>query len=219
MSKHSGDHTSRGVEVHGTNTRVRRDGDIGREAAHERFGGIDIPASLVGMLAAIAMIVLLGGLVAAAIGAFGYQMGATAQDAEELGIAGVSGAVVTLFIAFLVGGWAAARMARYDGVRNGIMTVVWTVLLSAAFAIAGAVLGAQYNVFERVDLPRWSTSDEATTAGIVSLVVAALVALASAALGGWIGERYHRRADATIASTRDGGIAQETTTRGTVGGI
>ncbi len=42
-------------------------------AARERFGGIDLPASLVGMLTGLAMVVLLGGLVGAAVGAIGYQ--------------------------------------------------------------------------------------------------------------------------------------------------
>ena len=42
-------------------------------AAQRRYGGIDVPATLVGMLAALAMLVLLGGLVSAAIGVIGYQ--------------------------------------------------------------------------------------------------------------------------------------------------
>ena len=41
-------------------------------AARDRFGGIDLPASLVGMLTAIAVLILLGGIVGAAIGAIGY---------------------------------------------------------------------------------------------------------------------------------------------------
>src|SRR4051812_46877106 len=49
--------------------------DVSVEAARRRFGGIDLPASLVGMLTALAMLTLLGGLIGAAIGAIGYQTG------------------------------------------------------------------------------------------------------------------------------------------------
>ena len=44
-------------------------------AAKDRFGGIDFPASLVGMLTALATVVLLGGLVGAAVGAIGVPDG------------------------------------------------------------------------------------------------------------------------------------------------
>lgn len=203
-------HTSRradtGVLVQGEHASAHRDDDIGREAAHSRFGGLDVPASLVGMLTALAIIVLLGGVVGAAIGAFGYQSGTRLDDAKELGIAGLVGGIVTVFVAFLIGGWAAARMARYDGKRNGVMTVVWTVLLSAIFAVVGATVGSKYDVFDNVNLPRWSTSDDATVAGLVSVGVALLAALLGGLLGGIWGERFHRRADATIVNTRTGGI-------------
>ncbi|MCW2926799.1 MAG: conserved rane protein of unknown function, partial [Thermoleophilia bacterium] len=207
MDNRQSRHAEGSVRVRSDHTTARRDDDIGREAAHDRFGGVDVPASLVGMLTALAIIMLLGGVIAAAIGAFGYQSGVEVADAEELGIAGLVGGIVTLFVAFLIGGWAAARIARYDGKRNGIMTVVWTVLLSAIFAAAGTALGSEYDVFQSVNLPRWSTSDDATVAGIVSLAVALLAAVLGALLGGAWGERYHRRADATIAGTREGGIA------------
>lgn len=180
-----------------TGTEIRTT-DMGRDEARRRFGGLDVPASLVGMLTALAMVVLLGGVLAAAIGAVGYQAGLTTDDTDELGVSGLVGGLVTLFVAFLVGGWAAARMARYDGVRNGAMTVVWTILLSAIFAGIGAVVGSQYDVFDRVDLPRWLLRDDVGIAGILSAVAAIAVMFLGAMLGGWWGARYHRRADAAI---------------------
>src|SRR3954466_13013697 len=50
-------------------------GGGGGPAAPSRFGGMDIPATLVGMLAALALLTLLGGIVGAAVGAIGYQTG------------------------------------------------------------------------------------------------------------------------------------------------
>jgi len=185
--------------------------DVGVATARERFGGIDLPATLVGMLTALAMLVLLGGIVAAALGAIGYQKGldtddVTASSVDEISLAGLIGGVALLFLAYLVGGWAAARIARYDGPRNGLMTGIWTLLLAAVLSGLGAWLGAEYDVLRNVDLPQWFSRDAVTAGAIVSGVVAILAMLLGGLLGGAWGERYHRRADAQIAWTRPGGI-------------
>ena len=98
------------VESTGIHTRHALD-DSGVDAAHERFGGIDVPATLVGMLTALAFLVLFGGLVGAAIGAIGYGTGVSGNE-EELGIGALVGGLVSLFLAYLLGGWTAARIAR-----------------------------------------------------------------------------------------------------------
>ncbi|MDP8958419.1 MAG: hypothetical protein M3N51_04290, partial [Actinomycetota bacterium] len=49
--------------------------DAGVLAARERFGGLDVPASLLGMLVAVAMTILLGGLLAAVLGTIAFQIG------------------------------------------------------------------------------------------------------------------------------------------------
>ena len=99
--------------------------DVAVEEAHRRFGGLDVPATLVGMLAALALLTLLAGLVSAAVGAIGYQTGLDGNE-TKLSIGGLVGGVVALFVAYFVGGWAAGRIARYDGVKNGLMTGIWT---------------------------------------------------------------------------------------------
>ncbi len=187
----------------------KRDGrgsaDVGVREARSRFGGIDLPATLLGMLAAIALLVLLSGLVAAAIGAVGYQTGLDGNE-TGLSIAGLAGGLVVLFLAFLAGGWAAGRMARYDGAKNGLMTGVWFVVLAAVLAALGAALGSAYDVLANVDLPQWFSRDALTAGGIASAVVAIAVTLLGGLLGGAWGERFHRRADRAIVSTRPGGI-------------
>ena len=173
--------------------------------ARERFGGLDIPATLVGMLTALAVLILLAGLAGAAIGAVGYQVGLKGTE-ESLSIASLAGGLVILFLAFLVGGWAAGRMARYDGARNGFMTAVWAVLLAAALSALAAIFGAEYDVFRNVELPQWFSRDALTAEGIASAVAAVVVMLLGGLLGGKWGERYHRRADATILATREGAL-------------
>jgi CBS domain containing-hemolysin-like protein len=173
--------------------------DPGVRAARQTFGGLDLPATLVGTLTALAVLILLGGLVGAAIGAVGYQTGLKGA-AEELSIASLIGGLIVLFIAFLVGGWAAGRMARYDGARNGLVTAVWAIVLAAVLSALAALFGAQYDVFRNVELPQFFTRDALTLGGIVSALVAIAVMLVAGLLGGKWGERYHRRVDAAVLS-------------------
>jgi MFS family permease len=183
------------------------DRDVAVQEARRRFGGIDVPASLVGMLTALALLTLIGGLVGAAIGAIGYQTNLD-NETTKLSIAGLAGGLVALFVSYFVGGWAAARIARYDGVRNGVLTGVWTLVLAAILAALGAALGSQYDVFSNVDLPNWFSRDALTLGAIISAVVAIVVMFLGGAAGGAIGARYHRRADAAVAASRPGRLAR-----------
>lgn len=175
----------------------------GIEAARSQFGGLDPAASLTGMLVAIAMILILGGLIAAVVGTIAFEGGIAATD-ENITIGSLIAGLVTLFVAFLVGGWAAGRMARYDGGVNGLMTAVWFLILTAIFAALGLWIGEQYNVFVDVDMPNWMATwlgTDATTGAVIGGIVAVLVSLLGGLLGGTLGARYHRGADATIAAT------------------
>ena len=202
-----------GVDVAANGVRVGdARADVGVAEARRRFGGIDVPASLVGMLTALAFLVLFAGLVGAAIGTVGYQTGLDGNE-EELSIASLAGGVVALFLAYLLGGWTAARIARYDGVRNGLMTGVWTIVLAAVASGLAAWLGSEYDVLRNVDLPQWFSRDALATGAIVSGIVAVATMLAAGALGGGWGERFHRRADQAIVATRSGGIGLETERR------
>jgi hypothetical protein len=176
---------------------VRTDPYAGIAAARERFGGIDVPATLVGMLTGLSTTLLLAGLVGAAVGAVGYQTGLE-SDAEDLSTASVIGGAVVLFVAFLIGGWAAGRIARYDGARNGLVAALWTLVFAAILSGLGAWLGSEYDVFGNVDLPQWFSTDAVTTTALVSGAAAVLAMLIGAVIGGIWGERYHRRADRTI---------------------
>ena len=182
-------------------------------SAQRRYGGIDVPGSLTGMLAALALLIFIGSLVGAAIGAIGYQTGLDGNRAG-LSIAGLAGGFVALLISYFVGGWTAGRIARYDGARNGIMTGIWTLVLAALLAAAGAVIDSRYDVFENVpNLPNWF-SDDARTLGAVASGVGAVVAmLVGGLLGGRTGARYHERIDRLIADTRPGAISTGPSTR------
>jgi hypothetical protein len=189
-----------------TETVEERRPAYGVAAARDRFGGIDLPASFVGMLTALALVAILGSIVGAIVGAVGYQTGLDEETVEDISIASLIGGLVILFLAYLVGGWAAGRIARYDGAINGLMTGIWTIVLAAilsALAAWGvAETNADTDVLRNVNLPQWFSQDALTTGAIISGAVAVAVMLLAGLLGGAAGALYHRRADATITGDR-----------------
>ncbi|MGY1856914.1 hypothetical protein [Modestobacter sp. SYSU DS0290] len=170
------------------------------DAQHARFGGIKWGAAFFGWLSANGLAVLLIALVSAA----GVALGLTenldvAEATDQPGTVGIGGGIallVILFLAYLAGGYVAGRMARFDGIRQGIAVWVIGLLVVIALAVAGAVLGSQYNVLSQLNLPRIPVDEgTATTAGIIALVAVLVVTLIGAALGGKLGERFHRKVD------------------------
>jgi uncharacterized membrane protein len=120
---------------------------------------------------------------------------------DEASILGLVVAAVVVFISFLVGGYAAGRMARYSGGLNGLGAGLWLILLVAVFAALGAWVGAEYNAFSQLDLPNWFSqidTDELTTMAVVATVVMVAATLAGGYIGGRIGETYHTRVDAAL---------------------
>ncbi len=183
-----------------TTTGVR---DMSR--VRDRFGGFDIPASLVGLLAAIGTIVLLAGLIAAGAGNAQYQLDLIDVEGniEELAVGGFIVSLLVLLVAFFVGGWTAARSARYDGGKNGLLVAFWMVLLIAVFAAAGAWAGQEYNLFAQIEMPDWVSqwdTDERTAAGIVAGLIGMAVIFLGAYIGGRVGELYTNKVDAAVAN-------------------
>jgi hypothetical protein len=148
----------------------------------------DLLATVAGALAALGTLLLLSSLLSAAVGAIGFQTGV---EEQELSIGGLIGGLVVLFLACLVGGWVAGRIARHKGGLHGLVSVLWLVALAAALAALAALAGDKYDVTERVGLPNWFSSDALAPAAIGT----GLLALALALLGGWLGGRLGERHD------------------------
>ena len=188
---------------------VRTDGatvtrGAGRDAVaaqHDRFGGIKWGAAFFGWLSANGLAVILIAMLSAAGVALGLAQNVDTADeavdqATEIGIGGGIAVLVVLFLAYLAGGYVAGRMARFDGARQGLAVWLVGLIVVLVLAAAGALLGAQYNVLEQLNLPRIPVDEgTATTAGIITLVAILLVTLLGAVLGGKLGDRYHRRVD------------------------
>jgi uncharacterized membrane protein len=188
---------------------VRTDGatvtrGAGRDAVaaqHARFGGIKWGAAFFGWLSANGLAVILIALLSAGGVALGLANNVNTADeaarqASQIGIGGGIAVLVVLFLAYLAGGYVAGRMARFDGVRQGLAVWLVGLIVVIVLAAAGAILGAKYNVLESLNLPRIPIDEgTATTAGIVTLVAILVVTLLGAILGGKLGDRYHRRVD------------------------
>lgn len=192
------------VKVRGDGIDVDRvRSDVGVAEVSNRFGGVDVPAVLAGMLAALGTVVLLASLLGG-LGVAGYQ--ATDAPAQSLTWAGAIAGLVTLLVAFTLGGWVAGRMARYDGGLNGLLTAVAFLLLAALVSVLGAVLGNQADLFADVRLPQWFSRNAISAQTLITGLVALVVMLAAGWFGGRKGEKYHRSADDLLVSTREGGV-------------
>ena len=104
--------------------------------------------------------------------------------------------ILVLGVAYYCGGYVSGRMSRFDGARQG--TAVWALGLAVTItlAVAGALFGAEYNVLERLNLPRIPIEEGSLTAGAaIALIAVVLVTLVAAATGGKAGERFHRKVD------------------------
>src|SRR5207342_860977 len=77
--------------------------------------------------------------------------------------------LAVLLVAYYAGGYVAGRMSRFDGARQGV--AVWSVglLVTIVAAALGWVAGDQYNLLDRVNLPRIPIpTDNVTVGGIVT---------------------------------------------------
>jgi hypothetical protein len=161
-----------------------------------------------GMFTGLGVLVFLSALIAAGAGGIDFQLNVINAEGtlDESSLVGLVVAAVVVFASFMAGGFAAGRMARYNGGLNGLGAGLWMILLVAVFAALGAWVGAEYNAFAGADLPNWFAQldvDELTAMAIVASAILVVSTLAGGYLGGRIGEMYHTRVDeALVAATR-----------------
>lgn len=179
------------------------------EAAEERedrlrdmYGGVDWLASFLGFVFAAvagAVLSLIAGLILMPLG-FSLDFGA-----GELGPAVITGLVilgVLIFLTYFFGGYVAGRLARFDGGRNGVMTVVWALvvgvlILAVSGFLPGAIFAGVQNVMQTAVLPTIGGLADLGIVGIVIIVAILLIALLGGLFGGRVGSRYHSEIDRT----------------------
>ena len=189
---------------------------VGRRATvreqKEQYGGIKWGSAFFGWLTATGTSLILTALAAALGTAFGLastpgdagqaieQAGQAVQNSQTAQTAGIVTAIVVLvilLIAYYAGGYVAGRMARFNGVKQGVAVWLWAVVIAVVVAILTAVAGSQFNILANLNgLPRIPIGEGAlTAAGIITAVIALVAALVGAILGGLAGMRFHRKVD------------------------
>jgi len=186
--------------------RADRDtGTLVEDTPQERYGGFSFAGAFFGWLVAIALTVLLAGIVGAGATAAGRTLSLTRsqaeQQAETVGLASAVALLVSLFIAYFAGGYVAGRMSRFDGGRQGLGVWMLGLLVMILVAVLGAVFGTtEYDVFQRVGLPSSPVAtDTLTVGGVATLVAVVLGTLTFAILGGKAGQRYHAGIERAVA--------------------
>jgi hypothetical protein len=172
----------------------------GHHAARERFGGVNWGSGFYGWLVAIGITILLTSIVGAVVAAVGSNADISQTDAErQAGTIGITAAAVmlaVLAIAYFIGGYVAGRMSRFDGGKQGLAVWVIGLLVTLLAIAAGAIFGNEYNILDRVDLPRLPLStDQLSTGGIITAVAVVVLTLLAAMAGGKVGHRYHDKVD------------------------
>jgi hypothetical protein len=172
--------------------------DTMRARQRDSFGGIQWGSDFFGWLCAIG----LASLLTAALVGGGVALGLSTDDAansdtaQQIGIGGGIALLCVLAIAWFCGGYVAGRMARFDGARQGLGVWLWTILAAIIVAAVAAIGGSEYDIFQRLNLPRIAVGDSTLNAGgAIAGAAAIVVTLLFAVLGGKMGERFHRRVD------------------------
>jgi hypothetical protein len=182
---------------------------LNREAVlqrqQERYGGMKFGSAFFGWLTATGTAVLLTALLAAAGAAVGVAtntdtgqaVGQATQNTSTVGLAGGIALAVILFVAYYAGGYVAGRMARFNGAKQGVAVWLWAVVIAIVAGVLAAIAGSKYNILGTLNsFPRLPVDEGSlTTGGVIALLVAALVSLAGAVLGGLAGMRFHRKVD------------------------
>jgi hypothetical protein len=169
-------------------------------AARDRFGGTNWGACLFGWLVAIAAAILLTSIVGAVVAAVGSGAQVSQDQAErQAGTIGVAAAItllVVLAIGYFAGGYVAGRMSRFDGGRQGFGVWLIGVVVTVLALALGAIFGSQYNLLDRVSLPRIPVAaDQVGWGAVITAAAVLVVTFAAAFLGGKAGHRYHDRVD------------------------
>ena len=179
----------------------RREGALEPEARRrERFGGLNWGAAFFGWLVAVAVSLLLTGILSAVAVAVGYNNSLTQSQAQQqagtIGLVAAIVLLVVLMIGYYAGGYVAGRMSRFDGGRQGFGVWLIGLIVTVLAVVAGVVFGQQYNVINSVNLPSVPVSSGTlSTGGIIAAVVVLVLTLLAAMGGGTVGRRYHLRVD------------------------
>ncbi|WP_423919245.1 TIGR04086 family membrane protein [Frigoribacterium sp. 2-23] len=175
----------------------------------EEFGGIRFGAGLLGWFTATGVGFVAISIVLAVLGVY---VSVSARSGEErLRFAGDNAEVlasvigiavlVIVFVGYFVGGYAASRIARFSGFKQGLATWLWGLVISIVVAVVGAIAGTQGRDMRAPDgvVPSYGTGLDSSLVLIVFVALLVVLSFGGAVLGGLLGQRYHRKVDRFVA--------------------
>jgi hypothetical protein len=167
----------------------------------EEFGGLQLVPGFFGWLSAMALTWLLLALVGLAAAALGLRLvdgvGGVVDDLAAGSAAAWTGAAalgLVEFLAFLGGGYAAGRMARFSGARQGVSVWLWSLFGRSVATVAGLVWADTVGLAP-VGVSAQALIGDLLVPGLLAVLAVLAVDLLAAVLGGLWGVRYHRRVD------------------------
>ena len=199
-----------------TSDRTALPGKANREALlameKERFGGMKFGAAFFGWLTATGMVVLLSALAAAIGAAVGFStdndLGQSLDQAAANQSAGIIGTIILLAIlllAYYAGGYVAGRMARFNGLKQGLAVWLWALIAAVVVVVLGLIFGDDIRSITQLNTVAPLPEDLDGASAVTWIAVAATLAatLLGSLLGGISGMRYHRRIDRADFSDTD----------------
>ena len=101
---------------------------------------------------------------------------------------------VLIFFAYLVGGYAAGRMARFAGAKQGIAVWLWQIMSLILGSLATFLAPQLFqNGVASLSLQKLIAGDFAN--GLLAVLLVLALSFLGAILGGLLGRLYHRRVD------------------------
>lgn len=166
----------------------------------EAFGGVKVGCAFFGWLTATGTAVLLTALVAAAGTAIGVASGAQSalavQTTPTTGLRADIAILAVMVLGYYCGGYVAGRMARFNGIKQGVAVWMWGLLMGLVIAALAAIAGSRFDLLATLNgFPRLSSYEGQVGHAVVTVLLAIVAALVGATLGGLAGMRFHRRVD------------------------
>ncbi|BDZ51862.1 hypothetical protein GCM10025867_41030 [Frondihabitans sucicola] len=118
-------------------------------------------------------------------------------DTKTLQITALVVFLVILFLSYFVGGFVAARMARFSGLKQGLAVWLWGLVMSIIAAVVIVVVASQNHtatVFQGSGAGL-KLSDFTSVEALVSEGLIVVLSLGGALVGGLAGLGYHRKID------------------------
>lgn len=155
---------------------------------------------LIGMLTALGAALLLSGIIGGIVAFIVTLLLGAGGSETGVGVASIVGVLATLFLAYLIGGYAAGRVASRQGTRHGALAALLGVIVTILLVTIGGIVGVGISDnLSGVVLPDVPTDNEQQSLGsllalsAISGILILLMPFIGGVIGGTWGARTGRR--------------------------